>query len=324
MFALSSPLGGADADVIADGVLIDFKASRARSVVSSTDIYQLVGYALADLYDWYGIRSVGIHALRWRKRWIISLEDLLRRLSGTDRPSPQERSQLTTHTSPWCYGVARRHEGAEAACTRCDWVLALAMTRSSPRSRESWPCRALLGQDAILIPATARGARLAPEGPGVRSPTNREVREPATTVIDRIRQDIQERLEQLLAEADKLRRALVALDPRERSIPPRAKRAKPRLASKEPARKPSSPKTVSPKPTAAQTRTRTESPPARAARGATKAKVLGALSSDEALTAGEVAKATRLGRATVSTTLSKLAKSGEIAKAERGYRIPPN
>jgi len=38
-------------------------------------------------------------------------------------------------------------------------------------------------------------------------------------LIDRIRHDIQQRLDQLLAEADKLRRALAALDPRERSTP---------------------------------------------------------------------------------------------------------
>ena len=38
-----------------------------------------------------------------------------------------------------------------------------------------------------------------------------------TKLIDRIRHDIQQRLDQLLAEADKLRHALAALDPRERS-----------------------------------------------------------------------------------------------------------
>ena len=35
-------------------------------------------------------------------------------------------------------------------------------------------------------------------------------------MIDRIRHDIQERLEQLVAEAEKLRRALAALDPPEK------------------------------------------------------------------------------------------------------------
>ena len=58
----------------------------------------------------------------------------------------------------------------------------------------------------------------------------------------------------------------------------------------------------------------------RAAQGQTRSAVLAALSSGEAMTAGEVAAATGLGRASVSTTLSKLANSGEVAKADRGYR----
>jgi DNA-binding IclR family transcriptional regulator len=52
--------------------------------------------------------------------------------------------------------------------------------------------------------------------------------------------------------------------------------------------------------------------------------VLAALSSDRALTAGEVAKATGLARPTVSTTLSKLLKTGVVVKADRGYRLPSN
>ena len=40
------------------------------------------------------------------------------------------------------------------------------------------------------------------------------------------------------------------------------------------------------------------------------------------MTAGDVAKATGLPRATVSTTLSKAAKSGEVTKAKRGYQRP--
>ena len=143
-----------------------------------------------------------------------------------------------------------------------------------------------------------------------------------TAVINRIRQDIQERLDELLAEADKLRRALIALDPRERSRTPDAEHADARPASIEPVAMPSSPTTALPKPSSAGTRILAASAASTPARGATKAKVLGALSNDGALTAGEVAKATGLGRASVSTTLSKLAKSGEIAKAKRGYRLP--
>lgn len=139
-------------------------------------------------------------------------------------------------------------------------------------------------------------------------------------MIDRIRQDIQERLDQVLAEADKLRRALIALDPRERYTASRAQRANARPAS-QPVPKLSSPKAVPPNPPSPRTATRAASAQSRNASGETRAKVLTALSADGALTASEVAQATGLGRATVSTTLSKLAKSGEIAKAARGYRL---
>jgi DNA-binding IclR family transcriptional regulator len=50
--------------------------------------------------------------------------------------------------------------------------------------------------------------------------------------------------------------------------------------------------------------------------------VLAALTAEQAMTAGEVAAATGLQRPTVSTMLSRLAKSGEVLKAERGYRLP--
>jgi DNA-binding transcriptional ArsR family regulator len=141
-------------------------------------------------------------------------------------------------------------------------------------------------------------------------------------VIDRIRHDIQQRLDQLLAEADKLRRALAALDPRERSAPT------PNTTSSQPAAKQTA-KTPDPlKQTPTRTRTGTArktngaSASSRTAPGETRAKVLAALSSDGASTAGEVAKATGLARTTVSTTLSRLSKSGEVVKADRGYRLP--
>jgi DNA-binding IclR family transcriptional regulator len=41
----------------------------------------------------------------------------------------------------------------------------------------------------------------------------------------------------------------------------------------------------------------------------------------DALTASEVAAATGLGRASVSTTLSKLARAGDVNKAQRGYTL---
>jgi len=140
-------------------------------------------------------------------------------------------------------------------------------------------------------------------------------------LIDRIRHDIQQRLEQLLAEADKLRHALAALDPRERSTP--KPKTTPRPNANRAAKTPDPPKH-----TPARNRTPTPSTAnaarasTRTAPGETKARVLAALSSEHALTAGEVAKTTGLARGTVSTTPSKLSKTSEVVKADRGYRLP--
>jgi CRP-like cAMP-binding protein len=78
------------------------------------------------------------------------------------------------------------------------------------------------------------------------------------------------------------------------------------------------------KPAEGSTRTRAAKragAPARAPRGENKAKVLEALK-DGPMTAGEIAKVTGIGAGTVSTMLNKMAKSGELDKAERGYTLP--
>jgi CRP-like cAMP-binding protein len=136
-------------------------------------------------------------------------------------------------------------------------------------------------------------------------------------VIDRLREQIQERLDQLAGEADRLRKALAALDPRSSKAP----------ARKPPARKPAqapAPKSKASATKSAPTRRPSQAAarsPRRTAPGATKASVLAALDGGEAMTAGQVADKTGLARPTVSTTLSKLAKSGEVQKAQRGYRL---
>ena len=136
-------------------------------------------------------------------------------------------------------------------------------------------------------------------------------------MIDRIREQIQQRLDQIAHEADRLRKALAALDPRSSRKP----------APKAPARKRTPSQTSKPR-AAARTATparRTRQSAARssgrATSGATKSAVLEALAGGEAMTASEVAAKAGLGRASVSTTLSKLAKSGEVQKAQRGYRL---
>jgi hypothetical protein len=100
-------------------------------------------------------------------------------------------------------------------------------------------------------------------------------------VIDALRRQIQDRLDQLLAEAERLRKALAALDPRGQRAPARKAPQRQRSArGRAPAR------------SAAKPRRRTTP-------GATKARVLAALSDGRAMTAGEVAGATGLARGTV-------------------------
>ena len=76
-FALSAALSGADADVIADGTLLDFKSTSTPRVVTREVVWQIVGYALLDRHDAYGLRSVGVSALRWRRRWVRSLDEVV-------------------------------------------------------------------------------------------------------------------------------------------------------------------------------------------------------------------------------------------------------
>lgn len=138
-------------------------------------------------------------------------------------------------------------------------------------------------------------------------------------MIDRIRQEIQDRLEQLLSEAEKLRDALAALDPREQKPSSSRTQSSSARRSTRSTRRTSRPATS----TAARPRRASSSGSnSRTAPGATKNSVLSALEKGGAMTAGEVASATGLGRGTVSTTLSKLAKSGVVVKADRGYRLP--
>ena len=59
-----------------------------------------------------------------------------------------------------------------------------------------------------------------------------------------------------------------------------------------------------------------------APRGQNQAKILTALSGRQPMTASEIAGLTGISAATVSTTLTKMAKNGELTKAERGYRLP--
>jgi hypothetical protein len=94
-FAQSIPLGGADADVICDGLLLDWKATKTPRIVGRHELWQLVGYVLADTDDRYGLDRAGISALRWRRRVVWPLDALLGALSGeATRPLSEWRSEF--------------------------------------------------------------------------------------------------------------------------------------------------------------------------------------------------------------------------------------
>ena len=142
-------------------------------------------------------------------------------------------------------------------------------------------------------------------------------------MLDQIRRDLQRRLDDLLAEVDKLRRALAALGSGDSSKPGASKNSR-RSAAEAPKRGRST--TASSGSTSSAKRATSEiangnGASVRTAPGATKSAVLAALASGNAMTASEVANAVGLGRASVSTTPSKLAKTGEVTKAARGYQI---
>jgi hypothetical protein len=84
-FALSRALGGADADLITDaGQLIELKSTSTTRTCLGKDLWQLCGYALADVNDEHGIKSVGFSALRWRTQIAWPIVELLGVLAGRE------------------------------------------------------------------------------------------------------------------------------------------------------------------------------------------------------------------------------------------------
>ncbi len=79
---LRRALGGADADLIYDGTLVDLKSTSQASVIGRDEVWQLIGYLLADTNDAYSIARVGFVALRRRRSIFWLAEDLLKELAG--------------------------------------------------------------------------------------------------------------------------------------------------------------------------------------------------------------------------------------------------
>ena len=91
-FEGSLDVGGADADMILDGLLVDVKTTTSPKI-SAEMLYQLLGYALLDYPDRYAVREVGVYLSRQGRlvRW--PLDGLLRDL-GSVRGLPELRDDF--------------------------------------------------------------------------------------------------------------------------------------------------------------------------------------------------------------------------------------
>jgi hypothetical protein len=80
-FAGSALIGGADADLIAAGLLLELKTS-AKLSLGVKDLMQVIGYALLDFDDEYRIDTLGIFTARYGYLATWELGDLLSELAG--------------------------------------------------------------------------------------------------------------------------------------------------------------------------------------------------------------------------------------------------
>jgi hypothetical protein len=84
-FAGSIDVGGADADLIVDGCLLDIKTT-INPRVEAQFLYQLLGYVLLDYTNQYGINSVGLYYARQGVTLRWPLEEVLPLLTGESAP----------------------------------------------------------------------------------------------------------------------------------------------------------------------------------------------------------------------------------------------
>ena len=74
-------VGGADADLILDGCLIDIK-STIKARITNIDLYQIIGYALLDYYDSFNIHSLGLYMARQSELLTWAVPELLDHVMG--------------------------------------------------------------------------------------------------------------------------------------------------------------------------------------------------------------------------------------------------
>jgi hypothetical protein len=86
-------LGGADADLIVDSRLIDIK-TRKTAQLERVDLWQLLGYALADFNDEFRLKEVGFYFSRHGLQVAWDLGVLMTLLSGEEQDLTEVRNEF--------------------------------------------------------------------------------------------------------------------------------------------------------------------------------------------------------------------------------------
>ena len=97
-FAGSGDVGGADADMIIGGTLVDLKTSRQRRPCDRQDLWQLAGYALLDYRGKRPISALALDFVRRDRTFSWPLDDLLAALANSRQPVSSWRNKFRNVT----------------------------------------------------------------------------------------------------------------------------------------------------------------------------------------------------------------------------------
>lgn len=94
VFAGSEIMNG-DADLVAGGVLVELKTTVKPPSLGVTDLWQLLGYALMDYTDEFGISEVALFSARYGYLAQWPLDELLTSLAGRDLSAAGLRAEFS-------------------------------------------------------------------------------------------------------------------------------------------------------------------------------------------------------------------------------------
>jgi hypothetical protein len=93
-FAGSTLVGGADADIIVEGTLIELKTSRQARPFDRDHLWQILGYVLLDFEDVHNIHTIGFDFVRHNVTRSWRVEELTGILAGSHHPIAEWRRKM--------------------------------------------------------------------------------------------------------------------------------------------------------------------------------------------------------------------------------------